>query len=121
MVSAAGGGGGDATTVKTSAYESVNVLELCDDELNGFGQIGHIMELSVRDSSGLILRVGLDDQVVVPLKPSERVLCRQALVDALALLDQTAVTQSISSKEVAKDAGSRRTAPHLAYSRAVDG
>lgn len=64
-----------------------------------------------------MLMIGSDDLVQVPLLPSERTICRQALLDALTLLDQTEIKRSISAKADLPDLCLRRTAPRLAYSQ----
>lgn len=55
------------------------------------------MELKIEDDQGLLLWLGPDDLVQVPMDLEERAQCRKALLDALDLLDQTIVKWSISS------------------------
>lgn len=53
------------------------------------------VQLQITDESGLVLWIGPDNIVQVPLKPSDRQMCRQAIIDAMALLDETEVTQRL--------------------------
>lgn len=47
------------------------------------------MELKIENSDGLVLWVGFNDLVQVPMASDERTQCRKVLLDALALLDET--------------------------------
>ncbi|WP_132599166.1 hypothetical protein [Rhodovulum adriaticum] len=55
------------------------------------------MDLKLEIDGDLALWVGRDDQVQVTMNPQERAQCRKALLDALALLDQTIVKWSTFS------------------------
>lgn len=72
-----------------------------------------MFDLRISGPDGLILMIGSDDLVQIPLLPSERTMCRQALLDALTLLDQTEIKRSISSMADLPDLCSRQTAPAL--------
>lgn len=72
-----------------------------------------IPELSVRVGHDLVLQVGADDTVTVPMDKQERALCRKALEDALLLLSQTTVTRSTFATEAGSDEVSIQTSPHL--------
>ena len=57
------------------------------------------MELKIENEGGLVLWTGRGDLVQVPMDKGERDQCRQALLDALDLLDQTIVKWSTFSME----------------------
>ena len=78
-----------------------------------------MLNLKIEGPQGLMLMVSADDQVQVPLAPSERILCRQALLDALTLLEQTQIRRSIPSTAGVTGQFLQRNRPHLAYSRAI--
>jgi hypothetical protein len=61
------------------------------------------MNLKIEDATGLVFWIGSNDMVQVPMRLSERVLCRQVLVDALTLLDQTEVKKSTFSTADGQD------------------
>lgn len=56
-------------------------------------------ELKISGVDGILLWVGAGDLAQVPLKPSERALCRQALLDALTRLDQAQVRPRVPLME----------------------
>jgi hypothetical protein len=64
-----------------------------------------IYSLTIRDKSGALLEVNLpEESCLVPTNGAERAVCMKALSDALGLLADTNVTQSISAKEFVTDA-----------------
>ena len=78
-----------------------------------------MFELKVTGTSGLMLWLGSNDQVQVPMRLSERVACRQALLDALTLLDQTEISMSKFSTANALCRSWQQSSPRPVESRAV--
>lgn len=71
------------------------------------------MELKIENSEGLVLWTGLDDLVQVPMDKDERAQCREVLLNALDLLDQTIVKWSTFSTAAVPDQYERQSLPHL--------
>lgn len=71
------------------------------------------VELKIENNTGLVLWLGPNDLIQVPMNQSERVQCRKALLDALDLLDQTIVKFDTFSTGAEKDGCWRRNPQHL--------
>lgn len=71
------------------------------------------MQLKIEDDSGLVLWMGLDELVQVPLARDERARCRAVLTDALALMDETITLHGTLATEVGEGQFVKRNSPHL--------
>lgn len=71
------------------------------------------MELKIENSEGLVLWTGFGDLVQVPMKKNERAQCREVLMDALDLLDQTILKYDTFSTEGERDGSWLQSPQHL--------
>lgn len=77
------------------------------------------MELKIEINGSLALWLGPNDSVQVSMDLGERVKCREALSNALNLLDQTIVKWSTFSTATATGAAEIRNLPRLDGCHAV--
>lgn len=70
-------------------------------------------ELTLSAGSELLLHIGTNDAVTVPMDAGQRALCREALEDALTLLAQTTIALRTFAMEAATDEVWRRSSQRL--------